>query len=274
VRAYLCLRPGVHYRREAFAAGLEACGYTVVQAVPLRPRLGDVLVIWNRYRDNARAADRFEAAGLPVLVAENGYLGNDFAGSRWYAIARNQHNGAGTWEVGGPERWDSLGVPLQPWRPPDGETIILPQRGIGPPGVAMPADWPSRTLDKLKAHGIRARIRPHPGQGPALPLEVDLSNASRVVTWGSGAAIKALAWGCETFADFSEWIARPAALPVSALIEGHSKRDDAARLAVFRRLAWAQWRLDEIASGAAFEWLLNRNERGNFVALNRRPGPR
>jgi hypothetical protein len=28
------------------------------------------------------------------------------------------------------------------------------------------------------------------------------------------------------------------------------------RLAMFRRLTWAQWRLDEIASGDAFDWLL------------------
>lgn len=255
MKAWLSLREGVHYRRDAFAAGLEASGYRVIHGLTHNPGPHDVLVIWNRYRENAVAASRFEMCGRPVLVAENGYLGNDFAGSRWYALSRNQHNGAGTWPEGDAARWDDLASELAPWRQA-GEVVILPQRGVGPPGVAMPPDWAEVTRDKLRAKGIKCRVRPHPGTREAIPLEVDLANAGAVVTWGSGAAVKALAWGIPAFYSFPQWIAAGAALPVPELVQGRFKRDDAARLATFRRLAWAQWRLDEIRTGKAFEWLL------------------
>lgn len=256
MKAWLGLRDGVHYRRDAFTAGLEALGYTVMHQVTDRPGERDVLVVWNRYRENERAANRFEAVGRPVLVAENGYLGNDFAGDRWYALSRNQHNGAGTWPVGGPERWDSLGVRLGSWRGDGGELVVLPQRGIGPPGTAMPATWPGRVAAFLRDRGIRARVRPHPGVAKCVPLEKDLANASAVVTWGSGAALKALAMGIPVYSDMPDWIGRDSALPVSALASGLCKRDSVARLEMFRRLAWAMWTLDEIKDGTAFRALI------------------
>lgn len=257
MKAFLALRSGVHYRREAFANGLERLGYSVVHGLPLKPGKDDVLVIWNRYGDSARAAERFESAGRPVFVAENGYLGNDFAGGRWYALSLNQHNGAGFWKVGGPERWDSLGKTLPPWRCTGSEVVILPQRGIGPRGVAMPLEWPQRTLERLRKYGFPVRIRPHPGIGPCVPLLEDLADAKAVVTWGSGAALKALMAGVPTFADMPGWIGSGASLPVLDLINARYQRHG--RTAMFRRLAWAMWRLDEIANGAAFAWLLNRN---------------
>ena len=243
MRAWLALRDGVHYRREAFVAGLEAIGFSVCLGLPRRPAKGDVLVIWNRYGQFNRMAAAFEFDGLPVLVAENGYLGNEFAGERWYAISRSQHNGRGDWRPGGSERWDQLGVDLAPWRAGGGEVVVLPQRGIGAPGVAMPLDWPAKVQARLRKQGVRFRVRPHPGQGKAAELEQDLAAASKVVTWGSGAALKALTWGIPVQAELPGWI-------------GHQDNTDAGRLAMFRRLAWAQWRLSEIRNGTAFAHLL------------------
>lgn len=65
-----------------------------------------------------------------------------------------------------------------------------------------------------------------------------------MVTWGSGAAVKALMWGIKVESHYPEWI-------------GQQDNTDEGRLAMFRRLAWAQWELSEIASGEAFEWLLS-----------------
>lgn len=257
MRCWLGLRDGVHYRREAFTAGFERLGYSVVHGVTDRPGPRDVLCIWNRYRENARAADRFEAQGRPVLVAENGYLGNEWAGDRWYALARSQHNGAGTWPVGGPERWDGLAVTFGKWRGSGGEIVLLPQRGIGPPGTAMPATWPGRAQEFLRSIGVRARIRPHPGITRAIPLEQDLAKASAVVTWGSGAALKALQMGVPVYADMPNWIGASAARPLREFAQG-PRTDNDARLAMFRRLAWAQWRLSEIQDGTAFGALLAR----------------
>jgi hypothetical protein len=257
MKAWLGLRDGVHYRREAFAAGLESLGYSVVQGVTEHPGPKDVLVIWNRYRENARAADHFEQRGLPVLVAENGYLGNEFAGDRWYALSRNQHNGAGSWNVGGPQRWDGLGITLGNWRAQGGEIVVLPQRGIGPPGVAMPSDWLRRIGMRLNAAGVKHRVRPHPGINGSVPLEEDLAKASAVVTWGSGSALKALAFGIPVYHDMPGWIGSEASTPVRLLEKGaEPQRDNAARLGMFRKLIWAQARLSEITNGEALRRLL------------------
>lgn len=236
-RAWLNLRHNVPERHRAFERGLARCGYSVVDGLTSRPGERDVLVTWNVIREARAVAGAFESRGLPVLVTENASWGNDFAGGHWYTVARGRHNTAGRFPVGGPERFDALGVDLAPFRA-GGETVILPQRGIGPPGTAMPQDWAGRAL---KRYG--GRIRPHPGIRDCVPLERDLAHAGRVVTWGSGAAIKALQWGIPVVSEMPDWI-------------GEQDNTDAGRLAMFRRLAWAQWTLEEIAHGEPFARLL------------------
>ena len=228
MRAFLNLRHAVPARLAAFTAGLERCGYTVLHETTTRPKQGDILVTWNRIREGQRAACAFEARGLPVLVTENASWGNDFAGGHWYSLARDFHNTAGRFPYGGPERWDALGVDLMPWRTGGEEIVILPQRGIGPTGVAMPCGWENRACARTGG-----RIRRHPGTRACVPLQDDLAQARRVVTWGSGAAIKALLWGIPVDSDMPDWI-------------GWQDNTDEGRLRMFQRLAWAQWRLEEI----------------------------
>jgi hypothetical protein len=238
LRAWLNLRYTLADRVAAFRRGLERLGFEVIPGSTTTPADGDVLVTWNRIGSGQASAQAFEARGLPVLVAENAAWGNDFGGGRWYSLARSYHNTAGCFPLGGPERWDALGVEPAPWRAGGEEVVILAQRSIGSPPVAMPRDWPERAL--LATGG---RIRRHPGTKPCTPLEADLARAREVVTWGSGAAIKALLWGIPVRSAMPNWI-------------GEQDNTDAGRLAMFRRLAWAQWTLAEIASGDPFERLL------------------
>jgi hypothetical protein len=237
LKAWLNLRHSVPERLEAFTRGLERFGYSVVHGATTRPGNRDILVTWNRIREGAMSAEAFESRGRPVLVAENASWGNEFMGQRWYVLARGSHNLAGGFESDGPERWDGLGVELAPWRRA-GELVILAQRGIGPTGVAMPLRWPELALKRFGG-----RVRAHPGTGVAKPLEEDLANCGRAVTWGSGAAIRALVLGIPVTSELPGWI-------------GQQDNTDAGRLDMFRRLAWAQWRLAEIASGEPFERLL------------------
>lgn len=237
-RAWLGLRHQVAERWEAFTGGLRRLGFAIEDRLTMAPEPGDILVSWNRFGQNDAIASEFERRGCAVLVAENAYTGNEFAGARWYALSRSQHNGAGTWWVGSPERWDALGVDLEPWREGGDEIVILPQRGMGPPGVAMPTHWLAQAVRRSGG-----RIRPHPGTRPAVPLRDDLARARCVWTWGSGAAIKALLWGIPVHSDFPRWI-------------GRQDNTDAGRLAMFRSLIWAQWRLSEISSGEAIAQLL------------------
>jgi hypothetical protein len=248
-RALSLLRDTLHYRPDAFRRGLRAHGFEVVDELP-HPGPDDVLVAWNRSGWRNTQAKRFEAAGARVVVVENGYLGKGWRDGKWFALAIGHHCGAGTWPDGGPERWDALGVELEPWRTGT-QTLVLEQRGIGEPGIASPYGWADTV-----APMVRGRIRRHPGaEPPPVTLRDDLADVAQVVTWSSGAALLALTMGVPVFYGFPKWIGAPACRPLAQFAHG-PLRDDAARLAMFRRLAWAQWTVDEVATGYAFEHLL------------------
>jgi hypothetical protein len=247
-RALVIFREGLHYRREVFALGLQELGYEVYQQHPhhqhkyFAPGPDDVLVIWNRYGAGDAMAMEFEAVGAAVIVVENGYLGKNWIGRDWYAVSLNHHNGAGLIPYGGPERWDSFGFEIEPMRDPGEEVILLPQRGIGEKGVAMPADW--------KANALRvypnARVRLHPGKNPAPDLIEDCARAWHVFTHGSGAGIKCMAAGIRCVSTWPRWIG----------YEGCNILQDT-RLGMFRRLAWAQWTIDEVKNGEALYKILS-----------------
>ena len=84
------------------------------------------------------------------------------------------------------------------------EILVLPQRGFGPQEVAMPEGWVDTTVAAIKRKTSRpVRVRKHPGNHPPeIPIEHDLDNVWAVVTWGSSAAIKALAAGVPVFYCF------------------------------------------------------------------------
>lgn len=255
-RAFILIRSEPLYRREAFAAGMAACGYEVHGRPRDNPRRDDVLVIWNRYgRDHAMASS-FERAGARVIVAENGWLGRGFLGEPFYSLTLAVPTGAGAFPDFGPERWDSFGVEMAPWRVPTGEPdreiVILDQRGIGPPGIAMPKEWSERWLAKLRP-GCNVRIRKHPGENKAVELEEDLKNADGVVTWNSAAALKALLLGVPVAYGFFWWLGGKAGTPIEAMPLFRSGLD---RMPVFQRLAWGMHRTPELATGEPFARLL------------------
>lgn len=146
---------------------------------------------------------------------------------------------------------------MSPWRADGTEIVVLAQRGIGCPGVAEPRGWAHQTADILRVRTERpVRIRQHPGErgmATATPLEHDLRNAWACVTWGSGAALKALLMGVPVFHGLKRWIGAPAALPWTDDLERPFRGD---RLPMFERLAWAIWSLEEIQSGEPFRHLL------------------
>lgn len=236
MRCWLALRSSPQERVQCFVAGAKRYGLSPVIGQPKGADERDVLVTWNRIRTDDAVAESFPGS---VLVAENATWGNGFAADRWLTLCRDHHNLRGNAPVGGPERFDGLGIRLGPLRR-GGETLILPSRGIGPRKVAMPASW---TDAATKTY--RGRVRAHPGRNAHLarPLVEDLAGVSRVVTWGSGAAVTAAIEGCEVISELQSWI-------------GEHKHTEEDRLRMLRELAWAQSRLSEIESGEAFARLL------------------
>lgn len=227
--AYLNLRHLDSERAQWFRVGLKAIGYSKV--LP-GAGLGDLLISWNRIGVGNSVANECERRGIPILVAENASWGATVPG-RWLHMSRTRHNTAGLFPVGCAERWDRLGVTLDPFRT-EGETVVLGQRGIGSPPVAQPRGW---------EQGIAGRLRAHPGRGTPKPLRDDLANAGKVVTWGSAAAVEALSWGISVESHMPQWI-------------GQQANTEADRLRMFREMAWSQFTPEEIASGWALKWLL------------------
>ena len=237
--AYLNLRYTVPERREAFINGLKRLGFTIKECIPVRIDIGDIFVTWNRIGWADSVAANFINHGLPVIVAENATWGNEFAGKKWYTLARNYHNTSNCFHIGDDARWDYLGIALKPFKDEKG-VIILHQRGIGSPPTTMPNNWATRAQAQ---HG--GTIRHHPGRiKNSIPLELELQKYGTAITWGSGAAIKALMMGLQVKADMPNWI-------------GDQDNTEQGRLDMFRRLAWAQWELEEISVGNAFAWLLS-----------------
>lgn len=238
-RAYINLRYTSDKRTQLFIDGLKKHGYSIVfnpVAVPKTEQ--DLLISWNRIGDINVLAQQFQSLGGQVLIAENASWGNEFAGQNWYHIAREYHNTAYRFDNNGPERFNALKYEMQPWRE-EGETVVLLQRGIGSAPTVMPKTFAQRAQQWHPT----ARHRTHPGKGKGIPLEEDLAQASQVVTWGSGAAIKALTMGIKVKSYMPNWI-------------GQQDNTTQSRLEMFQRLAWAQWRHQEIAAGYAFECLL------------------
>lgn len=240
-------------RFDALAAGAARLGFAPMPGFGANANPGDLLVIWNRYGTAEAKAAQADRAGCPVLVMENGYLGEGF-----YALALDQHNGCGDWPVGGAARLRKLGLKLTAWRQGGDHVLLLPQRGIGPRGVAMPYGWAEQTLAELRtATGRPVLVRPHPGRtAPAQSLDEALAGAWCCVTWGSGAALKAIVAGKPVFHALAGWIGAPAARAYRGAASDLEDCFTGARRPMLQRLAWAQWSLEEIASGEPIERLL------------------
>lgn len=247
------IRPGLHYRRELFEEGLKAHGYQVTYQ-SIDPTPDDVLIIWNRPTNHFNlTAEKFEAVGARVIVAENGYLGKEWNGGDWYALSLSQHNGGGWWPYKDSPRFvPRFHIDFNSCRarPEEAYLLGLAQRGIGYPGVAMPRDWASRREGFPPCY----KMRPHRGKANP-PLEPDLKGAHAVFTWGSGAALKAIQMGIPCVHYYRDWIGAPASTYYKDVLDWEYipwKNPQH----MFNRLSWAMWSGPEIAYGLPFEYLL------------------
>lgn len=235
------------HKLDVFCAGLAAAGYEITKSKISKPKPYDVLLAWNRKFPNEQLISEYERAGCRVYIAENGYIGRDEQGRKLISLSLSRHAGAGKWFIGSAPRHERHGFIQRPWRAEGEEIIVLGQRGIG---ASKNLEWADDLRRQIKKKTRRpVRLRPHPGKdGP--PLEPDLDRAHAVVTWSSAAAIQAIAYGVPAFYFMPDWIAAPAAVYGIDDLESPFLGD---RNPMFHRLGWAQWTVDEVASGEAFK---------------------
>lgn len=247
--ASLLLQRGRSHRTY-FYRGLERLGYAILDGEAQdHPEPDDLLVIWNRLPTIEHIARKYEEIGAKVVVAEHAWVGNP---EQLFALSLGNHNGAGTWRVGDVSRWPSFGIEVKPWRAKGTHILVVPQRGIGVPPAAMPRGWPSDVMGRLSQVTGRLIVL-RPPQDRVHPFEDALRDVHAVVTWASGAGVKALINGIPVFYEMPKWIGRWAAMPGIASIENPylGERDT-----FLRYLSWAMWKAEEIESGEALAWLL------------------
>ena len=183
-------------RHGTIERGLEAAGWRVKRGPGMPRGPEDLLVTWTVHRGHKeRAARAFEAAGGRVLVCEEAYF-REVNGERHFALALCDHNGAGRWPVGGPERWESFGIALEPWRRQGRHVLVREQRGIGSAKMMSPPLWhddATRRLQALTGRPIVFRAHPksrmYPETAATQPtLEAALRDCHAVVTWASAIA--------------------------------------------------------------------------------------
>lgn len=258
MRAWLKIRDLPAYRRDAFEAGLRASGWSVhaSRSQPFVPESrDDLLVVWNRMKFFEPQCEKWEAEGGTVLVAENGYIQpeNLTDETRRYALSVGDHNGAGWVPFLGSARAVGQGL----WSVPrvlanidKPNILVLGQRGIGSTLMASPARWAEKTVREIKSGGgptlaySSVKIRQHPGLVDTCPtLREDLVGIDLVLTWASGAAVQALAWGYPVLYYAPFWVAQAAT--------GFYPEPDKIQAAM-NNVANGQWSVAEIADGKPF----------------------
>lgn len=248
MRAVCLIRKEPYYRRAAFEKGLQRVGFTLVGSAGAGCCSGpeDWLIIWNRQNADERMADQWEARGGTVIVAENGYLQK--VDKTHYAISVHGHNGSGWFPVGDEDRFTKLGFEIKPWAWQNAKyRLICGQRGIGSRTMRSPPQWAEKLAEKFKRLGVAYKLRNHPGNfAPKVPLTEDLKHANVCAIWSSAAGVQAIVEGVEVHHSAPHWICSGV---------GESNRVDG-----LNRMAWGQWRHEEIALGIPFANIIERRK--------------
>lgn len=241
----------------AFAEGLKRHGWNVKTQRDSEP--SDLLVLWGTRRqlDIRQQLDR----GGEVCIIERGYLGNRM---HWSSVSFGGGlNGHAEFRgvSGDPRRFDShFGHLMRPWhRPECGYAMIMGQ---------VPGDMSIKHMDinafyqqafqALAKQGWSVRFRAHPlagrsdnGRAGIKSIKGELydclEEAGLVVTFNSNSAVDAALFGRPVIAfDRGSMAWEIAGHQVDEVITP-DRTDWAARL------AWCQWRSEEIRSGECWE---------------------
>jgi hypothetical protein len=241
----------------AMAIGIKACGDEPIRHLLRAPAArADVAVIYG-WKHN-----RVLRAYPQWLYADLGY----WERKTHYRICVGDWSPHRYVSAGLPaSRLASLGVQIKPWQQGGGEKALL----LGVQGKSMREhgyrymQWETATAKRLLQLGLSVVYRPKPTDPEKAPMNIDgvgyddgpldeaIGNAKLVVAHHSNAAIDALVAGvpvhCETGA------AAAFSVPICAEPEQREGREQ-----FLADVAWLQWSLAEMRSGAAWAHLKER----------------
>lgn len=210
-----------------------------------------------------RVGKALRAAGHEVLVIERGYLGDRF---EWSSLAWNGLNGHGQFgQLPADQTRFAENFSMSPWKS-GGEYVLIMGQVPGDAslqGRDMMPWYEQAARTAAEKYGLPVQFRPHPlairkghkqqlkGAAQSIGELADaLAGAAVVITFNSNSGVDAVLAGVPTVtADQGSM-----AWPVAGHAIGEIAKPD--RTAWASRLAWCQWRIEEIRSGAALGGLL------------------
>lgn len=251
------VRGGISGHLVAMEAGLRRHGIEVVPQVEMD---ADFVVCWS-WRTGQRI--RQNGFNKPILVMERGYLGDRM--NVWTSLGWDGLNGRARFpdaQDNGERFWRHHGHLAREWEMVDGYWLIIGQV-LGDTALQHVDfnGWLRQTMGALGRLGADYRFRPHPEavrrrQEFPVPqaiwhggtLDEAFAGAAAVVTFNSNTGVEAVLAGVPTVTFDEGAMAWP--VTSHSLFEPLVMPD---RAEWFRDMAWRQWTLDEIASGAAWE---------------------
>jgi hypothetical protein len=217
-----------------------------------------------------------EALEVPVLIADAAFVRRDL---NYFQLSINRLNWIPEFDLPG-DRWDRLEVELQPRHAGDFVLVTGQKPGDAAHGLSTfelrekYQDW-YQELRKyterpvlFRPHPMGLEVHPRglqPSSGRSLPDE--LAAAHALVTWNSTTATDALIAGTPAFVLGPNAQVDELANSELELIESPFFPDPSIRRALFHRIAYSQWTLDELQDGSALEFTLAAMER---QGLNRK----
>ena len=243
------------YRRiaESMKEGIDRCGDKAVLA-DIRGQIpdGDAAVMWGWKRRLLHAKFR------QFVYADLGYWGR----GQYYRLIVNGWSPASYVRSGLPaSRFQHLGLQMKPWKGEGREIIIAGSTAKAATcfGVEYMA-WETMAAKALKDCGHPVVYRPKPtdpakrairGIGyDTRPLDVALASARAVVTHHSNVAIDALLNGLPVHCEMGA--AAALSVPLVAVADA---QEPEGRERFLYDVAWLQWTLAEMKSGAAWAHL-------------------
>jgi hypothetical protein len=237
---------------DALAEGLKAHGVAVKLAATSYRARSKLVACWGW-----RIGRGLRAQGHEVLVMERGYMGDRFA---WTSLGWNGLNGRARFAPrDDPARFAAHFPAPQPWKAGGDYVLLIGQvPGDASLGGMDLTFWYERTAKQAAlVYGKPVRFRPHPLARARQKVKLAatlggtlaeaLEHAQVCVTFNSNAGVDAVLAGVPTIAcDIGSM-----AYPVTARRLGETYVPDREPWAA--RLAWCQWSLEEIRSGAAWE---------------------